>query len=327
MSIPTKSDLAVDQQGTPSYGSLVSELITLVEVGSNAVRCIVASVVPGVGFQLIEEERVQTRLGGGRPGILAPPAVRATITAVRRFVRAAQRNYQSPRILGVATSAVRDATNRHLLLDPLQRDVGVSIRILSGEEEAQLGARAALWSLSTREGTVLDLGGGSLQLSHIGAGSIVSAASFPLGAVRTTTRFFHHDPPTPQEIEALRHEVQEHCTNNLLTTATGSGMIGLGGTVRTLARMHLLNLNRQRSRQGLVLQRVDITTLREQLDRLPLRQRLRLNGLKPERADIILAGTIVIEEVMTLGNYRTLTVCTGGVRQGLLLHEVFRQGS
>jgi exopolyphosphatase/guanosine-5'-triphosphate,3'-diphosphate pyrophosphatase len=90
--------------------------------------------------------------------------------------------------------------------------------------------------------------------------------------------------------------------------------------------MHLTAINKQRSRQGLSLQRADITTLRERMEELSARERSQLGGLKEERADIILAGSIVVEEVMRLGNYRTLTVCTEGVRQGLLLRETFGRG-
>ena len=90
--------------------------------------------------------------------------------------------------------------------------------------------------------------------------------------------------------------------------------------------MHLTAINKQQSRLGLSLHRADITALRERMEGLSALERTQLGGLKEERADVILAGTVVVEEVMRLGNYRTLTVCTEGVRQGLLLRETFGRG-
>jgi exopolyphosphatase/guanosine-5'-triphosphate,3'-diphosphate pyrophosphatase len=278
-----------------------------------------------VGFQVLREERVQTRLSAGRPGVLPPTAIRETTDTVRRFLREARREYR-PRVLAVATSAVRDATNRDELLEKLRREAGVSVRVLSGLEEALLGAQAALRTFSLRNGTVADLGGGSLQLSHVREGEITSAASLPLGSVRTTTRFFRSDPPTAQQIQALRQEVRHQLERKFLLSDAGSEIVGLGGTIRTLGRMHLTAINKQRSRQGLSLQRADVSVLRERMERLSAHERTQLGGLKEERADIVLAGTVVVEEVMRLGNYRTLIVCTEGVRQGLLLRETFGRG-
>jgi len=102
-------------------------------------------------------------------------------------------------------------------------------------------------------------------------------------------------------------------------------MVGLGGTVRTLARIHLgLEYDQDDSRQGLRLPRPAITAIREKLQELSLGERQRVRGLKPERADIILAGAVVVEEVMTQADSPALTVCKNGVRDGILLREVFK---
>jgi exopolyphosphatase/guanosine-5'-triphosphate,3'-diphosphate pyrophosphatase len=101
-------------------------------------------------------------------------------------------------------------------------------------------------------------------------------------------------------------------------------MIAMGGTARTLGRIHLMaHADQGRSRHGLRLLQSEVTAIREQLEALPERRRRRIPGLKAERADIILAGAIVIEETMTFGGYLTLIVCTRGVRDGVLLRETF----
>jgi len=301
----------------------VSELLAFIDLGSNAVRCLLVRVTPGVGFEVLRQERVQTRLGGGRPGVLPQTSVKETLATVRRFLREVRKEDQ-PRVLAIATAAVREAANRDDLLATLRRDEGVEVRVLSSEEEAHLGTFAALRSLSFRNGVVVDLGGGSLQVTQVREGDIDSTASTPLGAVRTTQRFLNNDPPTERELLVLREEIKKQVSPILPPAREGQELIGLGGTVRTLASMHLATLDGLRqSRQGFRLRWSDITRLRERLERLPIRDRRYVPGLKAERADIILAGTIVVEEVMALGSYRTLTVCKDGVRHGLLLHETF----
>lgn len=300
----------------------MSEFIALVDLGSNAVRCVLARVVSGVGFEVLHEKRVQTRLGSGLSGMLPRAAVEDTVKAVHRFL-ADVRKKHDPRVLAVATSAVREATNQASLLDALKRNGGVKVQVLSGPEEARLGALAALRTLSFRNGVIADLGGGSLQLTRVREEDILSVASLPLGAVRTTKRFLKHDPPTAPELRALREEIRNRVSDVLPPRQQDEEMVGLGGTVQALASMHLAACHKKPiARQGLRLQQSHISALRERLEVLPTGKR-RLHGLKAERADIILAGAVVIEEIMILGGYTTLTVCTGGVRQGILLRETF----
>jgi exopolyphosphatase/guanosine-5'-triphosphate,3'-diphosphate pyrophosphatase len=304
-----------------------AEMLTLVDIGSNAVRCLLVELTPGDGFEILRQERVQTRLGDGCLGVLPRAAIEETVSAIRQFLKEVQEEIprgQPSRVVAVATAAVRDARNREDLLGALKRGHDISVRVLSGAEEARLGALAALERLAFRDGVVIDLGGGSLQISQVRAGGIHGTTSVPLGAVRTTRRFFKNDPPTKREILALREEVHKHLGATLPPARETKTMVGIGGTVRTLASMHLASLEGPRpSRQGFRLWRSDITRLREQLEELPARERRRVPGLKEERVDIILSGAVVIEEVMALGSYGALTVCKDGVRHGLLLHEVF----
>jgi exopolyphosphatase/guanosine-5'-triphosphate,3'-diphosphate pyrophosphatase len=298
------------------------ETLALLDLGSNAVRCLLARVTPGAGFRVLEEERVQTRLGAGPPGVLSARAAAATVAAVRRFLRRARQG-RAPRTVAIATSAVRDAANRERLLGPLRRE-GVEVEVLSGEEEARLGAAAALHSLPFRDGVVADLGGGSLQLTRVRDRRIAAPASLPLGAVRLTRQFLRHDPPAARELRALRRTVAERLLPVLPPGRPGEVLVGLGGTVRTLARMHQAGAGTGRAarpRHGMRLRQSDVVAVRERLEGRSVRERRRLPGLKAERADTILAGAIVIEAALTLGGYLTLVVCTRGVRDGVLWRE------
>jgi exopolyphosphatase / guanosine-5'-triphosphate,3'-diphosphate pyrophosphatase len=299
------------------------ELVALVDLGSNAARFLLVQIDRGVGYEVIYKKRVQTRLGGGAAGHLPVQAVDLTLSSVSRFLAGAT-NGTVPRVVAVATAAVRDAPNRDRLIEALRLRAGVDLRLLSGREEARLGALAAMQGLPFRDGVVADLGGGSLGLTRARGGRIVSSASVPLGAVRMTRRFLRDDPPSPREVRALRQEVRDEVLGALPPARRGDELLGIGGTVRTLARMHLATTGGpRRSRHGLRLQQSDVTAIREQLEALPLRKRRRLPGLKAERADIILAGAITIEELMVFGGYLALTVSKGGVRDGVLWRETF----
>src|SRR5262245_21046104 len=304
----------------------MARLVAVLDLGSNAARFLLARINTGVGYRILLEERVQTRLGAGRAGELPADGIEATLGSVRNFLARVE-NGSRPQVLAVATAAVRDAPNRDCLLGALREREGVDVRVLSGEEEARLGALAAMQSLPFREGVIADLGGSSLQLTPDRAGRVVSAASLPLGAVRTTQRYLGSDPPTLREVRALRQEVREQVLGVLPAARRGDELIGLGGTVRALARLHLTaEDDRRRDRHGLRLRQADLTAIRERLEAAPLHQRRRINGLKAERADIILAGAITIEELMAFGGYFVLTVCKAGVRDGVLWHETWNGG-
>jgi exopolyphosphatase/guanosine-5'-triphosphate,3'-diphosphate pyrophosphatase len=306
------------------------EVIALLDLGSNAARFLLAEMAPGVGVRILRAERVQTRLGAGPPGALSRAAVDAAVSAVHRFlasVRNGHTNGHRPRVLAFATAAVRDAENRERLLGVLRRREGVDVAVLSAREEARLGALAARRSFDLRHGLVMDLGGGSLHLTRIRNRQVVSIASLPLGAVRLTRRFLAHDPPGPDELRALRREVRDQLDGRVPPAERGEAVVALGGTIRALASVHLGSYRPRRDdRHGLLLRQSDIMAIRERLEPLSFRGRRRIRGLKAERADIILPGALVVEDVMVLGGYQTLMVCIRGVRDGLLLREMQRCG-
>lgn len=306
-----------------------TDLLAIVDLGSAAVRFIIARIQPSARYDVLVEERVPTRLGSGAPGTLPPRAIEKTIRAVHRFfARYSPERREGPRVVAIATSAVRDARNRELLLDPLRRQEGIEVRVLSARDEARLGVAAARASLSFGDALVADLGGASLQLSRIRRRRVVSTASLPLGSVRVTRGFLRHDPPTPRELRDLRTQIRERLRSALPPADRGEILVGLGGTIRTIASMHLrANPGERKHRHGLALQQSDVTAIRERLEALSSRGRQKLRGLKSERADIILAGAMVIEDVMISGGYLRLVVCTRGVRDGVLLRETRKRNS
>jgi exopolyphosphatase / guanosine-5'-triphosphate,3'-diphosphate pyrophosphatase len=302
----------------------MSELVALLDLGSNAARFLLARLQPGVGFRILEQERVPTRLGSGPDGVLTDAAVRATSRAAERFLQRV-RTKQGPRVLAVATAAVRDAPNRERLIERLRERGGVELRILSGSEEARLGAEAAVRELPLLEGSVVDIGGGSAQVTLVRRGRLGIGISMPLGAARLTRRHLQHDPPTALELAALRDEVFAHLSGHLKRGFCNGQMVLLGGTGRALARRKLrTGPDRPSKRRASKLTLVELQRLRARLEKLTSRQRASLRGLKPERADIVVAGAIVLEELMLYAGCNALTVCSASVREGVLLREAKR---
>jgi exopolyphosphatase/guanosine-5'-triphosphate,3'-diphosphate pyrophosphatase len=300
----------------------MAETLALVDLGSNAARFVLARITPGVEFRILREERAQTRLAGGARGRLSPAAVDETVTAVGSFLRKV-RNVPDLRVQAFATSAVRDAPNSGVLLAALRRQEDLDVRVLAPDEEARLAGLAAAWSLPLRHALAFDLGGGSLQLARLQDGEIQPLGSFPLGAVRTTERFLRHDPPTATEVATLRGEVWRLLLPVIDRSEPDTPLIGLGGTVRTLARMERENGRIVRGAvHGLRIPRADVALMRERLQALPLAERA-LPGLKPERADIVLAGSIVVEEVMAVSGADAFSACDRSVRHGFLIRETF----
>jgi exopolyphosphatase/guanosine-5'-triphosphate,3'-diphosphate pyrophosphatase len=154
------------------------EYIVLLDFGSNAVRFVLARVQKR-GFRVVDESRLRTRLAVGSRGELSEQAIEHSLRAAQRFLGHAR--FAQPRIMAVATAAVRDAPNTDSLASRLGALGAGELRVLSGIEEARLGAEAALRALPLKHGAVIDLGGGSLQWTTIRDRRLGRALSLPLG--------------------------------------------------------------------------------------------------------------------------------------------------
>src|SRR6201997_635041 len=177
-----------------------------VDIGSNSVRLKIARLTRG-RLRPIHEDREVTRLGEGvfRSGFLTPESMAETVKVLRRFHRATQGVVTDP-VRVVATSALRDARNSHAFLEWVRSATGWRVEIISGLEEARLIHLGLMSTLRVNSSPVLmiDLGGGSCELTVSKKGHIQETVSLPLGAVRLTNDFVHHDPPRKAEMRQLR---------------------------------------------------------------------------------------------------------------------------
>ena len=303
--------------------------VAAIDVGTNTVLLTVAERRDGKLEAVVERAEI-TRLGRGvdRTGRLDPASIEATVAVLARFVAEA-RSLGADRIACVATSACRDAANGEEFFSAARAASGLTPDVISGEEEARLVHRSA-WSDFGSPGrslAVLDVGGGSTELTW-GAGPDPSGRrSFQIGAVRLTERISPGDPPSDAEVAALRTaaraalaEVRNIQVEGHLSKAV---FVAVAGTVTTLAAVRqALPVYDATRVHGSELSREDLEELLTRLASVRLAERSRLPGMEPKRADVIVAGCAVVLEAMSLGGFSHLTVSDRGVRWGLL-HDRF----
>lgn len=292
-----------------------------VDIGSNSVRLKISRLV---SHRLVEvhEDREVTRLGESvfQSGFLSPEAIALTVKVLRRFHRAAQRaGADSVRV--VATSALRDARNSHAFLEWVRSATGWRVEIISGIEEARLIHLGLTSSLRVKAHPVLmiDLGGGSCELTVSKKGHIQETVSLPLGAVRLTNDFVHHDPPRKSELRQLRGLIAREVGRVALRIVESRPNIVMAtsGTAESLATV-CHSLYRNKSQRDMTVSRLQMRRIAKRLTRLALDERRNVPGIGVRRAEIIVAGAVVFDELLERCKLVGFRFSPLGLRDGLL---------
>jgi exopolyphosphatase/guanosine-5'-triphosphate,3'-diphosphate pyrophosphatase len=297
--------------------------VAVIDLGSNSFRLVVFShaepdVTGHAWWRRTDEIHEAVRIGAGLDAegkLAAEPMERAleTLELYAHFCRATGVEDVRP----VATSAIRDAANQGAFLRAARERTGLDVRVLSREEEARYGYLAAVNSTTLADGVALDLGGGSMQLTRVDSRLSTDARSWPLGAVRMTERFLPGERAKGKQIKALRAHVEE-----LLAEADwlarGGHLVGVGGTVRNLAAAAEIAAELPSyGVQGFSVTRKALDALVERLVELPASERSDVPGIKAARADLILAGALVVQCVMEAGRFEAMEVTEAGLREGV----------
>jgi exopolyphosphatase/guanosine-5'-triphosphate,3'-diphosphate pyrophosphatase len=228
----------------------------------------------------------------------------------------------------VATSAIRDAENAESFLALARERSGLAIRVLSQRAEARYGYLAAVDSTTLTDGCVVDLGGGSMQLVRVAGRLAGACGSWRLGAVRMSERFLPvNGVPKRRQLAELRRHVGRKLQDAAWLGGEGPGsgerLVGLGGTVRNLAAaaQHAAGLP-SNGVQGMVIEREALDELVERLASLPASARASVPGIKPARADLILAGAVVLQGVLRAGGFDGLEATEAGMREGVFFERL-----
>src|SRR5713101_393703 len=292
-----------------------------VDIGSNSVRLKIARLTRG-RLRSIHEDREVTRLGEGvfRSGFLTPESMAETVKVLRRFHRATQQVVTDP-VRVVATSALRDARNSQAFLEWVRSATGWKVEIISGLEEARLIHLGLVSNLRTDNSPALmmDLGGGSCELTVSGKGQIRDTVSLPLGAVRLTDEFLRHDPPRKGELKRLQGFVAREVNRiaGRIVAARVKSVIATSGTAAALAAT-ASHLRKNGSRQRLAVSSAEMTRIAKRLARLPVDERRKIEGIGLRRAEIIVAGAVVYNELLERCHLKGFRYSPLGLRDGLL---------
>src|SRR3954451_20894200 len=304
----------------------MEDRLAVIDVGSNSFRLVVFTSTEH-WWKRTDEIHEAVRVGEGldASGELQPePMERAleTLELYAHFCRATGVGTVRP----VATSAIRDAGNQAEFLEQARKRSGLEVQVLSGEEEARYGYLAAINSTTLSQGVVLDLGGGSLQLTRVENREALVFRSWPLGAVRMTERFLPGDAAKRKQVRALREHVAAQ-VEAAPWVGDGGRLTGIGGTVRNLAAAAQLAAELPSyGIQGYRITRDALGALIEQLSDLTPAERGEVPGIKASRGDLILAGALVVDTVMEAGGFEGFEATEAGLREGVFFERLHPDG-
>ncbi len=324
----------------PVMSTTDDRILAAIDVGTNSIHMVVVKVQPALpAFTIISREKTTVRLGDRAPnGDLTPEAMERALAALKRCQDLAE-SLQAEQILAVATSAVREAPNGRTFLERVEQELGLWINLISGQEEARriyLGVLSGM-EFQNQSHIVIDIGGGSTELVLGDGHEPISLSSTKVGAVRLTAEFITTDPISSTEFQALRayirgmleRPVEEmRALLNQASIPTVPRLVGTSGTIETLAIFHAKEtlgfipdpLN------GYQFSLRDLTEIVNRLRRATYQERSLLPGMSDKRADIILAGAMILHETMTMLEIDRITICERALREGMIVDWMLAHG-
>ena len=299
-----------------------SDPVAVIDIGSNSGRVMVFERDASSHLRLLAGSRAPLRLVSDvdERAQLSEATMARTMEALRDF-QAIATSVGAKRIVGVATSAMRDASNGALFAQRVKRELGIRIEIIGELTEARYGFAGAVRGLAVSNGLLFDLGGGSLQITRFARRRLVEAVSLPFGALRLSEKFLESDPPTGKQLRRLRDHVQSRLAKaGMGRIAAGDRLVGTGGTLRNLAKV-----DRQARRYPvgrLHGYELSVDRLAGIVDRLATtreKRRDEVSGLSAERADSIVGGAVAIQTLAEFVRAKQILVSGQGMREGIAL--------
>lgn len=279
--------------------------VACIDTGTNSIRLMLGEYVDGQ-FKDVQKKLAMTRLGKGvnETGMLDPMRMEESVKVIKAYNEDARR-YGAEHIYIMATSAVRDSSNSVDFKRMIMEATGLELEIISGTLEAEVGFAGVLSGSDApgEKALVIDIGGGSTELIVGDQSGIEFSKSLNIGAVRLTGALIHNDPVTPEEREAIRHNVKLHADEaiSIIRDMGITKVIGIGGTATTIATIH--HKVKDYSREAvhrLVVTYDELVGINTMLERMTVEDRKGLVGLEEKRADIIYAGGIILQTLLEL---------------------------
>ena len=307
--------------------------IAAIDIGTNSVHMIVVKVRPDLSFEVIDREKDMVRLGaGGLDGrSLTPSAMAAALQTLTKFRRIAE-THKVDEIIAAATSATREADNGGDFIAEVARQTGIRIRVISGTEEARLIHLAAGYGVDVGGSTavVVDIGGGSVEVTLGSATQLTLGKSFKVGVIRLTERFVKSDPLADRDERRLVKHLNREM-GSYLDQVAQRGFDRLIGTSGTILSLGALASSESGDRpEDLRNRRVParaLHKLRKRLTEFNTEERLAMPGLDPRRADLSVAGSVLLDTIVRRLGAEELTLCDLALREGLVLDYIHRNSA
>lgn len=299
--------------------------IGIIDIGSNSIRLVIYEINALGAYRVVIEHKDSARLSEriGSDGILHSKDI-ISIVPILSHYNLLCKVQEVQTVRAVATAAIRNATNSAEIVRILEEQTGLHIEVLSGSEEARYGYLGVINTIDIRDGFIIDIGGGSTEVTLLRNRKLVNSVSFPFGAVNTTRHFMKNGNLTEQEMGDIRRKVKDAISAHpWIAESPNLPMIGLGGTIRTLGKM-----SQKRNKYSLelahnyVLKQGELHEFLTLLSSLPLEKRKKINGLSKDRADIMVPGLLIVHTIYEAAQSSAFIISGSGLRDGLF-YETF----
>jgi exopolyphosphatase/guanosine-5'-triphosphate,3'-diphosphate pyrophosphatase len=297
--------------------------IAAIDTGSNALRLVVANLDETWRVEPVESVRIPVRLGQDvfTNSVLGEATIQQTVDAFTQFRRITD-DFGVSRMRAVATSAVREAQNSEILIDRIARVSGINLEVISGEEEARLVhiAVANAMDLDDKRAVLVDIGGGSVEVTITKGGNILSTNSYNLGTVRLLQRLhWDNGALSTRTFSLLLHEYTEasrHRMEKDIGTEKVDMCIATGGNVEEIGKLRQKLFKRDNDRSVTMAELIELI---ERLSWMDDRERIQKLNLRPDRADVILPAAVVLHLVASIAGVKEIAIPNVGVKNGILL--------
>ena len=311
--------------------------LAAIDIGSNSIHLVIVRAVKGQHPEIIDREKEMVRLGAGtlREHRLSKKTIERAVTTLRRFKKMAEHNGADP-IITTATSAVRESRNSDQFIEQVRKEVGLDVQVLPGVEEARLIAMAVskVTDFNNRRALIIDIGGGSTEFIITGGGEPDLMLSLRLGAVRLTEKFITTDPISIEQRNRLVANIRSDFTRAAaeIKSAGYDFVIGSSGTVLNMVNAVVQSDEPYGSEDvsdyepfSRTVTIDQIEWLNRKLGRMTLRERRRVPGIEKGRADIIVAGGLLLQCVLSDLGAAEITSCDWSLREGVILNYLRRR--
>ena len=302
---------------------MTKERLAAIDIGTNSIRCIVVEVDKTGKYRVLDDEKTTVRLGEGLEddGAISPAAWQRSMDALSQMKKIVE-CYGVIGIEAVATSAVRRASNGCAFVTAVAEQIGLHIAVISGEQEADLALASALnnFDMEWTRYALVDIGGGSVEVVTALGNHIEAIHSLDLGAVVLTEKFMPKGATGRSDCQRLVKHINKTLKAAIPGAVPVQCLLGSGGTMTSIAAMVMaMRKEGYGSIHGYEVLRSEVVHLLQMLLRKDLKERSAIPGLNPDRADIIVAGVMLVNELMELFKVNLLRINERGIREGLIL--------